>query len=45
MWRNVVLDETRGGGAGQDGQLRDAQYERTVALTNQSENGGFINQS
>lgn len=43
MWRNVVLDETRGGG--QDGQLRDAQYERTVALTNQSENGGFINQS
>lgn len=33
------------GGAGQDGQLRDAQYERTVALINQSENGGFINQS
>lgn len=36
--------EGRGGG-GQDGQLRDAQYERTVALINQSENGEFINQS
>lgn len=44
----AMLSSTRHegrGGAGQDGQLRDAQYERTVALINQSENGEFINQS